>query len=346
MKKLTLFILFCLYGASLYGKDLIGELILVGFNGTDSKEILNKIKSEKIGGVVLFERNIESSKSLMNLTQSLKTSSKKPILIAIDQEGGLVARLNKRNGFEEFPSANEVASLMNLEETKELYAKMAKYLKEFGINYNLAPVVDLKTKNPIGLKNRTYSSSPSLVSLYAGAFVDGFDSEGVLTSLKHFPGLGNAKVDTHDGKSDGSSTWQYEELQPFFDLIKSKKARSIMVSHLYVDKFDKKYPASLSKKIITSLLKEELKYDGLVISDDLLMSGISNEFSLKDRVILALNAGVDILLFSQDRVNNEDLVEKVHEIVNEALKDGSIKKEQLESANRKVKAFKRGINGD
>ena len=160
-------------------QTMIGQLLMVGFHGQKASEIeplLQAVSEEKIGGVLLLGRNITSPEQLKELTKSLQSASKTPLLIAVDQEGGKVTRLNASNGFEDFPSAWSVGSDLNLEEVKSLYLRMAHTLKGHGINYNLAPVVDIQNSLApiIGAKERAFSAYPPSVSLYAQAFIEAF----------------------------------------------------------------------------------------------------------------------------------------------------------------------------
>lgn len=329
-------------------EKIIGQLLMIGFEGETPQKIesiLKAVKEDRLGGVLLLKRNIKSPDQLNALTQALQNQSKTPLLIAIDQEGGKVARLDKENGFEDFPSAKSVSNDMNLIETKELYIRMANTLKDYGINYNLAPVVDVENSNSpiIGLKERAFSPFPATISLYAQTFVDAFKEAGVLTALKHFPGHGNAREDSHTHLSDISLTWEFDELRPYFDMIQTRKAQSIMVAHVYLKRFDLEYPASLSSSIVNGVLRENMGYEGMVISDDLLMEGAAKGFSLKERVILSLNAGVDMLIISSEHLNGKFIVDGVHEIIYEALEKKEISEATLRQAYSRVMALKKEL---
>lgn len=329
-------------------QTMIGQLLMVGFHGQDVSDIqplLDDIAKDRVGGVLLLGRNISSSEQLIKLNKSLQKASKTPLLIAVDQEGGKVARLKASNGFEDFPSAYNVGSEMDLVEAKSIYSRMAHLLKGHGINYNLAPVVDIHTQNSpiIGSKQRAYSAYPASVSLYAQSFIDAFSEAGVLTSLKHFPGHGSAMVDSHLDITDVSLSWEFSELRPYFDLIQTKKAKSIMIGHVYLKRFDLEHPATLSKTIVNGILRQEMGYEGMVISDDMMMKGVSLEFDMAQRFILALNAGVDMLIVSEPNLDGISTIERFHHLILKALERGEIEKSTIKSAYDRVMALKKEI---
>ncbi|MBI4356513.1 MAG: beta-N-acetylhexosaminidase [Gammaproteobacteria bacterium] len=311
-----------------------GKRLMIGFPGqtpADSavKTVLHHIKTGIVGGVILFSYNIESPKQLKELTHALKKANP-DLWIAIDQEGGKVQRLNKACGFEEFPSCQYVSGQYDEREAYELYYRMAKTLKEFGITINFAPVVDLKNEScPIGAYERSFSENPEQVVRYASAFIKAHKQAGVLTTLKHFPGLGFARGDTHAGLVDITESFQPEEWIPFKNLIGEGMADLIMVGHVMMRKWDPFLPATLSPNIISRLLKSDLQFRGLVVADDLQMGALAQNFSLEERVVKAIHAGCDLLLFSNNPLANKsaladwtydpDLPVKVAEIIKKKL---------------------------
>lgn len=339
-----LFPLFC-FGSEVSLKEMISQMIMVGFEGTKTSDkwanqIRIDISKKRIGGVLLLEKNIGTPQELKELTRSFLSTSSLPTLIAIDQEGGYVSRLTKEKGYKTYPSARVIGQEKNIDEAYKIYKDMALYLKSFGINYNLAPVVDITSKKSNFQKKRTFDKYPSIISTYAQSFLDAFNEVGVLTSLKHFPGYGNSSNDTHKNIADTTDTWDYDELLPYFDSIEAKSVKSIMTGHTYLKKFDTKYPSSLSKIIINDILREELKYQGVVICDDLLMDGLQN-FSIKERIILSINAGVDILLFSNYFLLGASTPKVATNIILEAIEQGKIQKAQIiKSYNRIIKMKK------
>jgi len=331
--------------ASVPVEKMIGQMVMVGFKESaleQNKPLQEAIKAGEIGGVLLLGRNIQNPSQLKTLTTALQRHAKTPLLISVDQEGGRVARLNANNGFGQTPSAREVATTLSLGEAYALYLAMAKELKEHGINYNLGPVVDFD--NPaapiIGKIGRSYSSHASVVSLYAGAFVGAHKEAGVLSALKHFPGHGSALTDSHHALTDVTQTWNIEELRPYYEFIEIQKAQSIMVAHVYLHRFDDNFPASLSTKILNGVLRGTLGFEGVIISDDLLMEGVAKTFSFKERIIHSVNAGVDILLISEFTVENKHTPAHVQTILLNALRTGEVDLKTIEKAYERITRFK------
>ncbi len=334
-------------------EEMIGQMIMVGAGGSEPsdkwiKQLGSDIQKGKVGGVILFGSNIESPKKLKKLTTFLSDiKTKHPLFIAIDQEGGEVQRLNAKKGFNSYPSAFEVARKKTLLEGYEIYKKMADELKSYGFNLNFAPVVDLNI-NPsspaIGKKSRSYSSQEEIVIAYSNEFLKAQKKAGIISVLKHFPGHGSAVADSHKHITDVSKTWQYRELKPYYDFIKYQKADAIMVGHINLLKFDKIYPASLSHKMIKGLLRGQMGFDGVVFSDDMQMKAISDVYGLKQSVILAINAGADVLVYSSYFTKKSSVIKEVSGIITQAVKDGDIKIEVIQESYKRITRLKNGIN--
>ncbi len=333
----------------------IGQMLMVGFYGTSAKnhsQICKDIKKYNVGAVILFDynpvnknkpKNIATRNQLTKLTKELQAcSADGKLLIAIDQEGGKVQRLKSKYGFYgKFPKASEVVK-MDQSKIKHTYKKMSKELKSVGINYDLAPVVDLdiNQKNHVihGL-GRSFGKDPKIVAQYASTFIDAMHSNGVLTSIKHFPGHGSSVGDTHKGFVDVTNLWKEVELEPY-RLLKDK-ADTVMVAHVFNKKLDEKYPASLSFKTITKLLRWKLGYHGVVITDDLQMGAISKKFGLKKTLELAINAGDDILLIGNQLDPRK--VKSTKKLVNtivDLVKSGAVKEESIDKAYARIQKLK------
>ncbi|MFA6192789.1 MAG: glycoside hydrolase family 3 N-terminal domain-containing protein [Sulfurimonas sp.] len=329
-------------------KKMIGRMLIVGFEDEkiDKKsKIIKQINEYELGGVILFDRfysdktktkNISSPKQLQELTQKLKSLSAKSLLISVDQEGGRVARLKPAYGFDETPSALKV-SKEGTQHAKQTYAKMAKMLKTNGINCNFAPIVDLAL-NPensviVGLE-RSYGNSAEQVSSYAKVLIDAQKKEDVLSVLKHFPGHGSSLGDSHQGYVDISESWSKKELEPYQTLIDSKDVDMIMTAHVFNSHLDKKYPATLSYKINTKLLREQMNYRGVIVSDDMQMKAISQNYSVKESVALAINSGVDMLLFG-NQLATQDVDELVNVILTQ-VKSGEIPQARIKESNKRI----------
>ncbi len=299
---------------------------MVGFDGFKAPKFL---KDYKVAGVILFSKNIKNKTQLKKLTKDIK-KLQPSILIAIDEEGGRVQRLKK---FAKFKSAKDVAR-SGKRFAKLEYEKMAKLLNELGINLNLAPVVDLEYKNnPIITKyKRSYGKDPAKVIEYATIFTSIMKRYGILTTLKHFPGHGSSKSDSHKGFTDVSQSWRSEELEPF----KRVKSPLIMSAHIFNSNLDPTYPATLSYKVNTLLLRKKLGFKGVLISDDIQMKAISKNYDFKEAMKLAINSGVDIVLVG-NFLDKPIKVKKIVDTIVELVKSGEIKRERLEEANRRIK---------
>jgi len=336
----------------------IGQMLMVGFHGTSAQKnsrICQDIRKYHIGAVILFDynpvdkskpKNIANKRQLKKLTSQLqKCSYDGKLLIAVDQEGGKVQRLKSKYGFYgKFPKASDVAR-MDQKQIKKTYGKMAKELKSVGINYDLAPVVDLdiNPKNHVihGL-GRSFGKDPETVAAYAGTFIAAMHRYGVLTSLKHFPGHGSSVGDTHKGFVDVTNLWKKVELEPY--RLLNKKADTVMVAHVFNKKLDSRYPATLSNKTVNGLLRKKLGFNGVVITDDLQMGAISKKYGLRNTLKLAINAGDDMLLFGNQldprhTVGTKKLVDTIKVLV----KSGEVDEKSIEYAYRRIQNLKKKL---
>ena len=308
----------------------IGQMLMIGFHGTSapkSSQICKDIKRYNLGAVILFDynpvnknkpKNIATKKQLIQLTKELQVCSKDgKLLIAVDQEGGKVQRLKSKYGFYgKFPKASDVAK-MNKSQIYSTYEKMSSELKEVGINYDLAPVVDLdinKKNHVIHGLGRSFGKDPKIVVEYAKVFIEAMHENGVLTSIKHFPGHGSSEGDTHKGFVDVTNLWKEKELKPY-KLLKDV-ADTVMVAHVFNKNLDPSRPASLSYATITRKLRGDLEYKGVVITDDLQMGAISKKYKLRETLKLAINAGNDILLIGNQldprkTISTKELVDTI-----------------------------------
>ena len=339
-------------------------MLLVGFRGTDADSasaVLADIRDRGLGGVVLFSvdqptgssvRNIVSPEQLAALTTTLQEAAATsapppaPLLIAVDQEGGQVARLGPDHGFPPTVSAAELGAEGNLRATQRAGRDIARTLRQAGINLNLAPVVDLNLNpaNPIiGALDRSFGADPTLVHRQAAAFIRGHRAIGVQTTLKHFPGHGSSTGDTHLGVVDVTETWQPVELEPFGDLIDDGLAEAILTAHVFNANLDPEHPATLSAPTIDGILRRQLGWDGVVISDDMQMGAIRDAYGYADAVRLAILAGVDILTIANQQAFEEGIVEQTIDLVEGMVTDGRIPEGRITESWRRVRALKVAI---
>lgn len=321
-------------------EEKIGQMFIVGFDGlTLPEELKTLIKEGKIGGVIYFKRNVKDHLQLLNLSNSIQNASKKvPLFIAIDQEGGRVSRLSEP--FTQFPSAKVVGSY-NCEEIAFNFGKnIAKELKSVGINLNFAPVMDIDSnpENPV-IGDRAFGNTPQLVSKIGISVIKGFQSEGIMATAKHFPGHGDTFLDSHFAlpivEHDIKRLYEIE-MQPFLNAVKAK-VDLIMTAHVLYTKLDDKYPATLSKKIISKILREEFQYDGVVITDDLEMKAVYSQFGIEKSTLLAVKAGVDIILICGGNLDNYKIA---YNTLKEAVYLGEILEERIEESFQRILKLK------
>jgi beta-N-acetylhexosaminidase len=326
----------------------IAEMIMVGFSGTTVPESLKvDLSSRGLGGVLLFAANITNPFQAQELNAHLKSFSQGLLLVAVDQEGGKVARLSASNGFSATPTAYRLGTILNREDsTRTSAAMMAGWLQQSGFTINFAPVADVNV-NPlspaIGKNERSYSKDPDSVSRHIGWFIDEFHKKKIITTLKHFPGHGSAATDSHLGFTDISSTWTSKELIPFRSAIDRGIADLIMIGHLYNSSIDSLYPASLSFKTVSTLLRDSLHYDGVVISDELFMNAISANYAFDDALELCVKSGTDILLFAKSIYNNNSLPAYVINLISQKVKSGAIAESMIDSAYQRIQRLKKRI---
>ena len=335
----------------------IADLILIGFDGTQvagNEEVRRLVCDVKVGGVLLFERfagsgqprNMVSPTQLTELTRDLQALAARcagrPLFIATDAEGGRVMRLSPRLGYAPTRPARELGERDDPAFTQAEARRMGEMLHEAGINWNLAPVVDVAVNptNPaVVALGRTYSGDPERVAAHAQAFVRGMHEAGVLTSLKHFPGHGSSRSDSHLGFTDVSDTARLRiELAPFRSMIAAGLADSVMTAHVFNRGLDPWDPATLSRFTVQRVLRGWLHYDGVAVSDDLLMGAIAQHYGLEDAAVLALGAGVDVLLIAQNTGGKQDdrAAERVIAAVTRALAAGTLRESRIREAVARV----------
>jgi beta-N-acetylhexosaminidase len=328
--------------------QMAGQMVLVGFKGTSVddatvKTLIDEIRQGQIGGLMYLRANVKSLADVRAMNAAfLAANPKLPVFISLDQEGGKIERLTGKVGFPEMPSEQDIGKDDTPAEAQAIYARTGKALRASGFNLNFAPVVDLNINpdNPIiGHYGRSFGVDPDRVTALAAAAIAAYHGAGVLTALKHFPGHGSSTTDSHKGFVDVTNTWKPVELDPYRALIKAGDVDLVMVGHLYNANYpipgDKlELPASLSPVWIGKILRTQLGYQGVVISDDLEMGAIRDLFKgdgkagiLRQTVVRAVNAGTNILLFSNTADYDPDLGAEVQAVlVDEGKKDPAFAK--------------------
>lgn len=342
-------------------EEKIGQMLMIGFHGKTLKNniISEQIRELKPGGVWLTDNdtpmgktfgNIESPEQVKQLVSSIKEISETPPFVSIDAEGGRVIRLKEKFGFPKTVPAKYLGLENNLELTYSEYEKIAILLKELGINFNFAPVVDLelnKENPPLAKKERCFDEIPERVIAHAEQMIKSHIKHNILYVLKHFPGHGSSGDDSHDDLVDVSKSWQENELEPYKYFIKNEMADAVLSAHIILDKYDDKYPGTLSEKVLTGLLRKEMGFNGIIVSDDLNMGAVARNYDYQDALVLAINAGVDVVMQGNVMNYQEDLPIVTRDLIIDAVKSGRISEEKInDSFNRIISTkLKYGIIG-
>lgn len=330
-------------------RQRIASLLVVGFRGltiSPSDPIAKAIAEDRLGGVILFDRdeelgarNVRTRSQVRQLVADLRALAPgRELIVAIDQEGGKVTRLSPKYGF---PAVASEASIGSKGETsvKTWADGLAATLADVGINLNFAPVVDLNlnpTNPAIGALDRSFSADPAIVSRDAAIEVGAHRDRGVKTALKHFPGLGSASTNTDFGVADVTATWKDVELDPYRELLGLGLVDVVMAAHVVNGQIDPAAPASLSRATVTDLLRGTLGWDGVVVTDDLGAAAITQAFGFEDAIGLALNAGNDLLLFANQHEYEAGLAPRVIDVIDGLVRQGTVSEDRIDEAAARV----------
>ena len=324
--------------ANMSDADKVGQLLMIGIHGKtlndDAKFMLNEYR---VGGIILFDRNMESKDQVKSLIADINKTGKSagvtPLFIGIDQEGGAVVRME--NQLIKAPPAEELGK-EPIEQAVSLAKQSGTELKDLGFNINFAPVADL------GLTyGRSFSTNPDDVVRYASAVGKAYDEAGLWYSYKHFPGIGKTDVDLHADTSVvpvSKETLLNEDTKVFVDLIKQSKPNTyaIMVSHAMYPQIDADHPSSLSKAIITDWLRKDMGYNGVVVTDDMDMGALAKHYTFGDMAVQSILAGSDILLVCHEYEH----MQEAYNGLMKAVKDGRISKERLDESVKRILLMK------
>lgn len=336
----------------------IGQLFLLGFAGdvlTPEHPVVTDIAEGNLGGVILFDRllaqakntnNIVNSHQIAALTADLQQLAGGKLLIAVDQEGGKVSRFKEERGFPVTPGAALLGGASDIRSTAASGRQTARMLNRAGINFNLAPVVDLNlyNENPIiGRYGRSFSAEPAVVAAHAAAWIAEHSREGIQSCIKHFPGHGSSRTDSHLGFVDITATWQDDELEPYRLLFSRGQVEAVMVGHLFNRKFDTEYPATLSRPTLQSLLRGSLHFRGMIVSDDMQMKAITSRYGLEEGCCKALAAGVDLLIIGNNLVHDPHIFGKLKTAVLTAIDRGNITESRIDEAWSIIQNFKASL---
>ncbi|HHX60897.1 MAG TPA: beta-N-acetylhexosaminidase [Epulopiscium sp.] len=322
-------------------KEKIGQLLMPAFRDsqyTDSVEIITESMEEvlevyQVGGIILFKENIKNKDQVQDLIQGLQKKSRLPLWIGVDEEGGMVSRIasNPEMGFDPVPSAFDIGQAGNKEEAYEVGKRLGSMLKELGFNMDFAPVADIwsNPKNTV-IGKRSFGTNPETVSVMVNEVTRGIQDQDIISVIKHFPGHGDTAEDSHVGRAfvDRSlEELRQRELIPFQSAI-DKEVEGIMVAHVELPQIDEGVPATLSHTIITDILKNQMQFKGLIITDALDMQAITSQFGKGEAALQSFLAGTDILLMPD--------VEEAYNHLLKAYQDGVITDERLEESVYKI----------
>ena len=324
--------------ANMSDADKVGQLLMIGIHGKtlndDAKFMLNEYR---VGGIILFDRNMESKDQVKSLIADINKTGKSagltPLFIGIDQEGGAVARMEDQ--LIKVPPAEELGK-EPIEQAVSLAKQSGTELKDLGFNINFAPVADL------GLTyGRSFSTNPDTAVRYASAVGKAYDEAGLWYSYKHFPGIGKTDVDLHADTSVvpvSKETLLNEDTKVFVDLIKQSNPNTyaIMVSHAMYPQIDPDHPSSLSKAIITDWLRKDMGYNGVVVTDDMDMGALAKHYTFGDMAVQSILAGSDILLVCHEYEH----MQEAYNGLMKAVKDGRISKERLDESVKRILLMK------
>lgn len=336
----------------------LGGLLITGFFGHEIRaedHIVRDIEQYGLGGVIIFDKHLATKSATNNITdphqittlsKDLQSLAGEQLFIATDQEGGLVSRFKEEYGFPITDTAYTLGQ-DTTERTAQAALQTAKMLKNAGVNFNFAPVVDLNSNptNPIiGKYQRSFSNEPATVIAHAQVWIEAHRTQNIISCLKHFPGHGSSHSDSHQGFVDISSSWQETELIPYLELHQQQLVDAIMTGHLYNHNFDTEYPATLSFSTLEQALRKKVNYNGVLLSDDMQMGAISKFYGFEEACCKALMAGVDILVIGNNLTYDPEIVPKLTSFLKRALDNGTLSEERINNAWEKVQQLKRKYN--
>lgn len=339
-------------GAFALGPDLtlqqrIGQMLLLGFIGSTSDtdgagQIAGHLAEGRIGGVLFLRHNVRSREGVEGLTTRFNAIAP-TAWMAVDQEGGVVQRLSRDLGYGAVPRAQLVAEAGDADAARAVYTAAAAEFRAAGFNMNLAPVADLNDPDNavIGRHGRSYGNDGLTVAAYASAFIDAYREAGAVCAIKHFPGHGHSRGDSHAGFVDITDTWSDAELDPFRRLIVAGEARLIMCGHLTDRTLDPTgVPVTFSAPVIGDLLRQQLGFTGVVMTDDLDMGAIRENYTQREAVLRSIEAGNDIIMLSNSAAPDPELPQRIVDWVIEAIVEGRFTEARIDQSVARIAALK------
>ncbi|MCA1075627.1 beta-N-acetylhexosaminidase [Clostridium bowmanii] len=322
-------------------EEKIGQMLLVGIEGYDLNENTKSlVQKSKVGGVILFANNVQESNQLLKLLNSLKgenLQNKIPLFLSVDEEGGRVTRMPKE--FEKFPTNKAIGKINDETLSYNIGGAIGNEIGSFGFNMDFAPVLDVNSNpnNPV-IGNRSFGANVSVVSNLGSQTMKGIRSQNIIPVVKHFPGHGDTSVDSHMGLpsvNNDLKRLKSFELKPFAEAIKNN-ADAVMIAHILLPKIDKENPSSMSKIIITDILRKDLNFKGVIITDDMTMGAITKNYNIYEAAVKSVKAGTDIVLVCHG-YDNEMAV--INALKNSVLK-GEISQKRIDESVYRILMLK------
>lgn len=330
----------------------LGELLLVGFHGTSlqgNAQLDSLLCETRVAGVILFARNIVDAAQTAQLTRDVMARAREctgdALLVAVDAEGGRVMRLGPKAGWTATPSHQDLGEEGDLAQTELEARRIGGMLRDAGINWNLAPVVDVgyNPANPVIVGfGRSFGANPKQVAAQARAYITGMHEAGILTALKHFPGHGSSVGDSHAGFVDVTDTARPDvELLPYRMLLSEGLVDAVMTAHVYNRHVDAWVPATLSRPTINGMLRKDLGWRGVVVSDDMRMGAIEQHYGAGDAAVRALRAGVDLILIADDKLpGGGSASAETLKVVRRAVRRGRLPAGRVDEALARIAALR------
>lgn len=321
-------------------EEKIGQMIFAGIKGTTlSEEMKQLISNDKVGGIIFFKNNLQDVHQTVSLLNSIKLESKKgkfPLFLGVDQEGGRITRLP---GLKKLPTNQEIGKQNDSTLSYKIGTHLGEELTAFGFNLDFAPVLDVNSnpRNPV-IGDRSFGNNSTIVSELGTKTMKGIQSQNVISVVKHFPGHGDTSVDSHlelPVIQKSLEDLQKLELIPFKYALENG-ADVVMVAHILLPKIDSKFPSSMSHNIITGILREQMKFDGVIITDDMTMNAIIGNYDIGHAAVEAVKAGNDIVLVAHDYTN----VKKAIGAITQAVNTGEISEKRINESVSRILALK------
>lgn len=316
-------------------EEKIGQMLVIGFpSATVDEHVKQMIEDYHVGGIILYDRNMENPDQVNELNQELQDLADIPLFISVDQEGGDIVRL--RDHVSEIPSQQELGEAGNGEQVYETARQTGKELKEMGFNVNYAPVLDLSSTD-----TRSFGEDPELAYQLGKNVIQGLADEQITATVKHFPGNGRTEIDPHVESATVDADkldLENKDIYPFRKMIEEVDHDDffVMVTHLIYPAYDDTYPASVSSAIITDLLREELGYEGLVVTDDLEMGAVTDLYSFEELGYQSVKAGADVLLVCHTLESQK----QVFQGILQAVQNGDLSEDEMDDSVERILRFK------